>query len=121
MLWQADTLQILVLTDDGRVRVFNDTFVEGMPDPTAEAPEGLLTPIRGFGRVWDALGGAEGSGLGFATGPETGTTVLRQPIGRTSFSTAFLLSDTGSGEFAFTMSQVPGQSIGAWFSASDTN
>jgi hypothetical protein len=33
-------------------QVFADTWQEGMGDPPDQAPAGLLTPKRGFGKVW---------------------------------------------------------------------
>ncbi len=71
MIWFSDTAQIYVLTADSRLRVYQDSFIDGMPDPEATAPEGLLAPVRGFGRLWGTLGEAAGS-LGWATAPEQG-------------------------------------------------
>lgn len=111
MLWFSDTRQIYVMTNgDGRVRVFQDTFVEGMPDPDAVAPQGLLTPIRGFGLIWQALGGAEGSGLGWAMAQEIGFDSARQPAGRTSYTTYI----QGPGETVYAITEVPGMDMGYW-------
>jgi hypothetical protein len=111
MLWFSDTRQIYVMTNaDGRVHVFQDTFVEGMPDPDAVAPEGLLTPIRGFGLVWESLGGAEGSGLGWAMAQEIGFDSARQPAGRTSYTTYI----QGPGATVYAITEIPGMDMGYW-------
>jgi hypothetical protein len=111
MMWFSDTQQIYVMTNaDGRVRVFQDPFIEGMPDPVAVAPEGLLTPIRGFGQVWQALGGAEGSGLGWAMAQEIGFDSARQPAGRTSYTTHI----QGPGATVYALTEVPGMEMGYW-------
>jgi hypothetical protein len=112
MVWFSDTQQILVLTSDGIARHFEDTFQEGMSNPSAVAPEGLFTPTRGFGRIWEALGGAEGSGLGWARAPEVGADVFRQPAGRNSYTTYVAVPDV-LGDFSFwAVTQIPGQSTG---------
>jgi hypothetical protein len=111
MMWFSDTHQIYVMTNaDGRVSVFNDPYVEGMADPTAVAPEGLLTPTRGFGQIWQALGGAEGSGLGWAMTAETGFDSARQPAGRTSYTTYV----QGPGATVYAITEVPGLEGGYW-------
>jgi hypothetical protein len=111
MIWFSDTQQIYAMTNaDGRVRVFQDTYVEGSPDPEAAAPEGLLTPIRGFGLVWQALGGAEGSGLGWALAPEIGFDSARQPAGRTSYTTYV----QGPGETVYAITEIPAMEMGYW-------
>lgn len=114
MLWMADIGQILVLTSDGRARFYTDTFQEGMPDPEVTAPDRLLTPARGFGRLWEFLGGAEESGLGWATQLETGISVFRQPSGRYSFTTYYALPDLPDREFSFAVTQIPGQPDAYW-------
>jgi len=109
LIWFSDTLEIYVLTDDGRVRVYEDVFREGAPDPTAVAPEGLLTPVRGFGLIWDLLGGTE-SGLGWATASEAGFDSARQAAGRTSYTTYILApADT-----VYAVTLIPGLEQGYW-------
>jgi len=114
MLWMADVGQMLVLTDDGLARFYTDTFQEGMGNPEAAAPEGLLTPVRGFGRVWEFLGGAEASGLGWAMQLETGISVFRQPAGRYSFTTYYALPDLPERGFSFAVTQIPGVADAYW-------
>lgn len=109
LIWFSDTLEIYVLTDDGRVRVYEDIFREGAPDPTAEAPEGLLTPVRGFGLIWDLLGGTE-SGLGWATAPEMGFDSARQAAGRTSYTTYILAPENT----VYAVTLIPGLEVGYW-------
>lgn len=111
MMWFSDTRQIYVLTNaDGRIQIFNDTYVEGSPDPTATAPEGLLTPIRGFGLVWQTMGGAEASGLGWALASEIGFDSARQPAGRTSYTTYI----QGPGDTVYAFTEIPGIERGFW-------
>ncbi|MBL8147906.1 MAG: hypothetical protein JNL34_16125 [Anaerolineae bacterium] len=109
LIWFGDTRQIYVLTDDSRLRVYQDSFVEGMADPADAAPEGLLTPVRGFGRLWAALGGPD-SPLGWALAAETGFDSARQAGGRTSYTT--YVQGTGGRVYAFT--EIPGFDTGYW-------
>ncbi len=111
MLWFADTRQIWVMTEaDNRVQVFADPYVEGNPDPTAVAPDELFTPIRGFGMIWDDLGGTD-SGLGWATAPETGFQTARQAAGRVSYTTYI---KGAVEEVIYAVTILPGESSGWW-------
>jgi hypothetical protein len=115
MIWQADTGTILVLTDDGIAREFTDTFQESMTAETGDAPESLLAPVRGFARVWLHLGGADASGLGWATAPEVGTTLVTQRPGTDAYTRLVALpSLPDGGSLAFALTQFPGQEIGFW-------
>jgi hypothetical protein len=116
LLWFGDTRQIYVLTDDGRLRVYQDSFVEGMPDPAGVAPDGLLTPVRGFGRLWETLGGETGP-LGWATAPEAGFDAARQAAGRTSYTT--YVQGTDGRVYAFT--EIPGVAVGYWQEVGSTD
>lgn len=109
LIWFSDTQEIYVLTADGRVSVYLDQFVEGQGDPAAVSPEGLLTPVRGFGQVWQGLGGAEGP-LGWAVAPEQAYEAARQPAGRTSFTT-YLQAPEGE---VYALTLVPGLERGYW-------
>lgn len=110
MIWWSDTSQIWVLTEnDQRVRIYDDTYQEGDPDLADSAPEGFITPVRGFGKLWSALGGAE-SGLGWALAAETGYQVARQSAGQVSYTTYLQGPDTG----VFAITFVPGQDAGYW-------
>ena len=109
LLWFSDTRQIYVLTADGLLRVYQDSFVDGMADPDVTAPEGLLSPVRGFGRLWESLGGAN-SPLGWATAPELGFDSARQAAGRTSYTT--YVQGTDGRVYAFT--EIPGMPEGYW-------
>jgi hypothetical protein len=109
MIWFSDTAQIYVLTDDHRLRAYQDAFVEGMEDPDAEAPEGLLVPVRGFGRLWNALGASAGQ-LGWATAPEQGFDAARQAAGRTSYTT-YIQGPDGR---AYAFTEIPGRTVGFW-------
>jgi hypothetical protein len=83
MYWLQPTNQIWVMVnsgdDVGVWRVYQDTFVEGEAefDPDITAPQGLLQPERGFGKLWrnnqeirDALGWALEPELGHVTNYE---------------------------------------------------
>ena len=63
---------IYVLFDDGSTQSFSDNFVDGSPEPNIQAPPGLYTPLRGFGKVWrEGTGARVRERLGWATAPET--------------------------------------------------
>ncbi len=109
MLWFSDTKQIYVMTDDGQFRVYEDVYVEGQPDPVAEPPSERFTPVRGFGQIWLALGGAD-SPLGWALTPEVGYDAARQAAGRTSYTTYI----QGPGSSVYAVTQLPGGEVGYW-------
>lgn len=109
MLWFSDTAQIYIMTDDGQLNVYEDVFVEGQPDPSVVAPSGLFTPVRGFGQIWQALGGAE-SPLGWATTGEIGYDGARQAAGRTSYTTYI----QGPGSNVYAITEIPGAENGWW-------
>ncbi|HLV37357.1 MAG TPA: hypothetical protein VKY59_19720 [Spirillospora sp.] len=110
MLWFSDTREIWVMTNaDHRVQVFPDTFVEGEPDPLITAPEDRYTPVRGFGRVWAALGG-EDSPLGWALAEETGFDSARQPVGSRSYTTFI----QGPGDTVYAVTLIPQIGVGLW-------
>lgn len=74
MFWRSDTRTIYVLWDDGSWQSFPDEWDESQPesDPSLQAPQNLLQPIRGFGKIWrEELGGPDAA-IGWATGPEQG-------------------------------------------------
>lgn len=56
-----------------RYQVFADTWKDGMPEPTDQAPDGLRTPRRGFGKIWMENPNIRSS-FGWATQPEQGST-----------------------------------------------
>jgi hypothetical protein len=66
---------IYALYSDGRFRRYDDTFISGVdPDSGGETPpEGLVEPIRGFGKVWRMNPEVRGL-LGWARGAEAGNT-----------------------------------------------
>jgi hypothetical protein len=109
MWWFAEAKQIWALTEDGRVQVFEDTFVEGDSSPTAVPPEGRQTPVRGFGQVWQQLGEAQGA-MGWALAAESGGEVRVQPASRTSYTRFF--QRTGDTVLAITIA--PEQREGWW-------
>lgn len=108
MIYFSDVGQIYVLTDDQRFSVYEDVYIEGMPDPAVAAPSGLITPVRGFGQVWLTLGGTEAA-IGFGLAHEQGYDAQRQPAARGSFTTYVTTPD---GTLALT--SVPGQPGGWW-------
>jgi hypothetical protein len=87
MLWRADERAIYVLNNNGTWTRSADTWDEAQSadDPTLQPPQGLLQPVRGFGKVWREQrgGGADqdpGGGLGWALVPEQGYDMLAQPF-----------------------------------------
>lgn len=108
MIYLAETDEIIVLAADGRAHVYADQYVEGQPDPDDVPPDGLYTPVRGFGLLWRALGGAS-SDLGWATAPEQGYDITVQPAGRLSFTTYLTTPD---GVIALT--RFSGEAAGFW-------
>ena len=109
MLWFSDTQQIYVMTDDGRFSIYEDNYVEGQPELGDVSLEGLLTPVRGFGQIWNGLGGPE-SAIGWATTNEVGYDGARQAAGRTSYTT--YIQGPGSNVYAVTL--IPGMEQGYW-------
>lgn len=86
MIWRADTGEIWVLIDgEARLTVYEDTYVEGEPDPTATPPDTFFAAKRGFGKVWAEMGG-ENSALGWATAPESQISLTVQRAGRVSYT-----------------------------------
>ncbi|HEU5316964.1 MAG TPA: YCF48-related protein [Chloroflexota bacterium] len=70
MLWRGDARQIVVsFFNDGRWATFADTYREGETLSRSRAPEGLLVPERGFGKLWREQPGLRDR-LGWAVGPE---------------------------------------------------
>ncbi|MCS7071475.1 MAG: hypothetical protein NZM00_08225, partial [Anaerolinea sp.] len=108
MLYFSDVGQIYVLSDDHRFTVFEDVYVEGMPDPDAAAPSGLVTPVRGFGQIWRTLGGPDAA-IGFGLTYEQGYDAQRQPAARGSFTTYVTTPDG-----ALALTSIPGQPGGWW-------
>ncbi len=109
MIWLSDVKQIYVMTNDGRVRVYEDLYIDGQPDPSAQAPAERFTPVRGFGAIWQAIGGAD-SGLGWGLTKEVGYDAARQAAGRTSYTTYL----QGPGSIVYAITQIPGQATGYW-------
>jgi hypothetical protein len=74
---------IYVLTNDTRFRRYDDTFVQGVdPESGGEvAPPGLVTPVRGFGKVWRSSPDVRNA-LGWAVVPETGGMLVQQNFER---------------------------------------
>lgn len=103
-----DEASIFALLPDGSFTQFTDTYQEGMPDPGDAEPDGLITPVRGFGQVWRTLGGPDAP-LGFGLQREQGFDVLIQVAGRFTLT---IYLDTPGGVFALTA--VPGRSGGYW-------
>ncbi len=110
MIWFSDTQEIYVMTNaDGRVRIYRDVYIEGQPDPGQQAPEGRFTPVRGFGQIWDRLGGENGH-LGWALSAEVGYDAARQAAGRTSYTTYI----QGPGDTVYAVTLIPGVEAGFW-------
>ncbi|MCA9902903.1 MAG: hypothetical protein KDE53_23880 [Caldilineaceae bacterium] len=78
MFWVQPTQQLWVLTITGEGRgtwtIYPDTFEDGVDpdlDPALVAPEGLIQPERGFGKLWRNNPEVR-EALGWATTPEFG-------------------------------------------------
>ena len=83
MFWRADRRDINLLHSDGWWVGYDDTWDESQPvdDPSLTPPEGLLQPVRGFGKVWrTSLHGTQ-TDVGWALEPERGYDMLAQPFG----------------------------------------
>jgi hypothetical protein len=95
MVWRGDTRQIYVLYGKGRDRdyeVYQDTWNEGQPIEIEETPpQGLLAPVRGFGKLWASEPGVRDR-LGWATTEETGFTTLIETVrvGRHGLTSIYL-------------------------------
>jgi hypothetical protein len=88
MLWMsslgpAGGESIYALFSNGSYQRFNDTWLEGV-DPISlglTPPNGLIEPIRGFGKVWrDSAGVSEA--IGWATTGENGGSATLQAFER---------------------------------------
>lgn len=71
---------IFLLYDNGSFERLSNTWTEGMPesDPNLQAPQGLLQPIRGFGKLWRENAEVRES-LGWAVTAEVGYAGAWQP------------------------------------------
>lgn len=73
MIWRQDIDVIYVLFNNGSYRTFIHAEFEPLPDNpvTAPPPQGRVSPIRGFGRVWGNHSSVQ-SGLGWGLVAEYG-------------------------------------------------
>jgi hypothetical protein len=77
MFWVEPTKQIwvLIVTSEGHGSwtIYPDTYQDGEPeiDPSIVAPDGMMQPKRGFGKLWRSTPEVR-NGLGWATTPEFG-------------------------------------------------
>lgn len=79
MIWRSSNDMIYVLYDDGDWAVYQDIWEEGTPEPGGfQPPEGLRTPVRGFGAIWRARLGGTNARIGWATQDEYAVSVLFQ-------------------------------------------
>lgn len=74
MFWREDQRVIYVLTADGNWFWAADTWDESQPpyDASLTPPEGLIQPVRGFGKVWREQLGGPAAAIGWATQEEAG-------------------------------------------------
>ncbi len=109
MIWFSDTQQIYVLKADGTLTVYEDHYVDGQPSPGDQAPMGRFTPVRGFGLIWQALGGANNP-FGWATAKEIGYDAARQAAGDSSYTTYI----QGPNTIVYAITLLPGAATGYW-------
>ncbi len=110
MIWRADTQQIYVIVNTTTdMQVFEDTYIEGEPDPKATPPNTFFVPKRGFGKIWTALDAEKGI-LGWATAPESQISLTVQPAGRVSYTTYLELPDSS----LFAVTVIPDTNAGWW-------
>lgn len=108
MIYRSEDSTILVLQADGTFATYRDTFIEGQPNPPDTAPPDRITPVRGFGIVWMALGGPD-SALGYGLLQEQGYDMMTQSAGSSSYTEYVTLPD---GVLALT--RLPGENGGFW-------
>jgi hypothetical protein len=77
MLWRADTSEILVLYQTGRVERYKDSWQGETITYSETPPPGLYQPVRGFGKVWVDNAQVR-QGLGWAVALEQGYTMQYQ-------------------------------------------
>ena len=82
MFWHGEQRMIFVLQQDGTWAAHEDAWAEGQPDrdPALVPPEGQYQPVRGFGKLWREVLGAEEAWIGWATAEEQGLTAVIQPF-----------------------------------------
>ncbi|MBX3086530.1 MAG: LysM peptidoglycan-binding domain-containing protein [Anaerolineae bacterium] len=87
MIWRADTSEIWVFYGNGAGKLvrYSSVSYEGLPDNpvTDAAPDGLSSPVSGFGKVWGNFPDVR-AGLGWGTAPEMGYTMNVEQIGVSS-------------------------------------
>lgn len=117
MIWIGDPVgSIYVLYADGTFARYDDTFSPGVdPEMGGETPpEGLVEPIRGFGKIWREQAGVR-EGIGWATGGESGdvATTLDFTNGRMIYlpgrGDILVLAYTGGNPASGTWQAIPGQ------------
>lgn len=108
MLYRSENRTILALHEDGTFAIYRDTFIEGQPNPPDTAPPDRVTPVRGFGIVWMALGGPDAP-LGYGLLPEQGYDMMTQAAAQNSYTEYVTLPD---GVIAIT--RLPGENGGHW-------
>jgi hypothetical protein len=111
MMYFGDTEEIWVLTaDDQRAQVFQDVFEEGVADVEYDdIPDDRVPAIRGFGIIWNQLGGPDSS-LGWGLAPEGGIDAARQAAGRLSYTTYI----RGAEGAVYAVTFIPGEAMGYW-------
>ena len=110
MIYVGDPQRVIyAIFDDGHFRRVPDTWVEGV-DPTSGGetpPNGLIEPIRGFGKVWRDNPDVR-AGLGWARAAERGEDLTILP-----FANGQIVSPPGVGR-VFALADDPGGQTGQW-------
>ena len=100
MIWRKGNDMIYVLYDDGDWAAYPDIAVDGAPEPAGfQPPDGLYTPVRGFGATWRTHLGGTGARIGWASEAEYGLPLEFQDFERglmlTLAGKVHLLGDNG--------------------------
>lgn len=95
MLWRADTGEILVLYNTGRVERYKDSWQGETITYPETPPSGLVQPIRGFGKVWVENAPVR-QALGWAVSLEQGYTMQYQSSGDFRYSRLYMTWPDGT-------------------------
>ena len=96
MIWRSDLQRIYAFTTGyPQLRRYEDTWTQGEVIDAGEAPDGLYSPVRGFGKIWlaDPILQSE---LGWASSPEQGYTLRTQSSGAYKYASLYMTLPDGA-------------------------